>query len=242
MLERAKSETTRLTTVKAINTIAQSSLEIDLAAILEPAVVHLTDFLRKANMGLRQASLAGLESLCARLGTTLSEPVVQRIIAEAAVLVDEKNLHLAAQSLSLLQTLLRVQPSSAAEVADVGIPKAMELVTSTLLQGVALESLRDFFAAIVKSTTTKSRFDDLFKSLMDEGLKYGGKIQQLSVAQCMASLCCDGQPDELPKTVSKLMMAFQQVAGTASRTIIASFFSCCSFFFPTDVCQLPEAI
>lgn len=164
-------------------------------------------------MVLRQASLAALESLCARLGSTLSEPVVQRIIAEAAVLIDESNLHLAAQSLLLLQTLLRVQPRCAAEVADVGIPKAMELVMSTLLQGAALEALRGFFSSVVKSIMTQSCFDNLFNSLMDEGLKSGAKIQQLSIAQCMASLCCDGQPNELPKTVSKLMMAFQQVAG-----------------------------
>lgn len=199
--------------MKAITTIAQSELDLDLQAMLEPAVVNLTDFLRKSNMVLRQASLAGLESLCSRLGSQLRSEVVERIIVEASVLIDERDLHLASQSLTLLRTLLGVQPSCGQQVVDKGITKAMELVTSTLLQGAALESLQCFFAAVAGCSTMNATFDDLFNALMNEGIAFNGKLQQLSVARCMASLCCEGQPQQLPSTVSNLMSASQQFAG-----------------------------
>ncbi|GMH39342.1 hypothetical protein BSKO_07240 [Bryopsis sp. KO-2023] len=218
LLERARSETTRLTTVKALNTIAKSELDIDLSPILEPSVVQLTDFLRKANMVLRQASLAALGSLSARLGHKLSSEVIQRMITEASVLIDDKDLHLTAQSLTLLKTLLDVQPGCASEVADKGIPRAMALVNSTLLQGGALEALRGFYAVVAKSNTPSGSFTVLFAALMEEGSS-GGKVQQLSVAQCIASLCCDGQPQELPGTVAKLMEASEHDAG-AKRLVL----------------------
>ena len=61
LLDRLKSETTRLTTVKAFSVISSSPLNLDLSAVVVPVLVELTGLLRKANMALRQASLTAIE-------------------------------------------------------------------------------------------------------------------------------------------------------------------------------------
>ena len=60
-LERLKSETTRLTTVKALTVIGASSLEFDLSPVISSVITELTVFLKKANVALRQAALRALE-------------------------------------------------------------------------------------------------------------------------------------------------------------------------------------
>lgn len=61
LLERLRSETTRLTSVKALSVIAASPLELPLSDVFESVVVEFTVFLKKANISLRQASLRALE-------------------------------------------------------------------------------------------------------------------------------------------------------------------------------------
>lgn len=73
LLDRLRSEPTRLAAVKAFARIAQSPLELDLSPVLEPLLVELTSYLRNSNRHLRQASLAALEVMacyCEALSTT----------------------------------------------------------------------------------------------------------------------------------------------------------------------------
>ena len=60
LLDRLKNDVTRLPAVKAFAKIAQSPLDLALAAYVQPLVLELIAFLRKANRLLRQASLATL--------------------------------------------------------------------------------------------------------------------------------------------------------------------------------------
>ncbi len=61
LLDRLRNETTRMAAVRAFTGIAQSPLNLDMSPVLEPLLVELTSYLRKANRQLRQASLAALE-------------------------------------------------------------------------------------------------------------------------------------------------------------------------------------
>ncbi|XP_073386026.1 cullin-associated NEDD8-dissociated protein 1-like isoform X2 [Physcomitrium patens] len=62
-MERLRIEITRLKTVKAFATIAESPLNVDLCSVLEQVVAELTTFLRKANRTLQLASLGTSNSL-----------------------------------------------------------------------------------------------------------------------------------------------------------------------------------
>jgi cullin-associated NEDD8-dissociated protein 1 len=59
-LDRLSNEITRLTAVKALETIASSRLQIDLSPILSESIKELSSFLRKANRQLKQSSLSAL--------------------------------------------------------------------------------------------------------------------------------------------------------------------------------------
>eukprot|EP00210_Caulerpa_lentillifera_P004245 g4049.t1 len=182
LLERLKSETTRLTTVKALTVITGSSLELPLTSFLGPAVEEFTLFLKKANMSLRQASLRALEVSCGRPGVSLEQGVLAKIIQEAVGLISDTDLHMASSSLDLMTTLAMNSPSCRPQLKTEVLPGALDLVQSPLLQGAALESLKKFFVSMLPE-----HFDFLFKSLVVE---VPGKVQQLSTARCVAALCC----------------------------------------------------
>lgn len=61
LLERLKSETTRLTAVKALSVIAASPLDLDLSSVVSSVMTEFTIFLKKANVALRQAALHALD-------------------------------------------------------------------------------------------------------------------------------------------------------------------------------------
>ena len=60
LLERLKSETTRLTAAKALSIIGASPLKLDLSSMTPAIITELTLFLKKANVTLRQAALHAL--------------------------------------------------------------------------------------------------------------------------------------------------------------------------------------
>lgn len=62
-LDRLENEITRLTMVKGVTTIAQSSLYIDISLLVENTFPNLALFLRKNSRALRIATLNCLSSL-----------------------------------------------------------------------------------------------------------------------------------------------------------------------------------
>jgi hypothetical protein len=61
LLDRLKSDATRLTAARALATIARSPLNNDLSPVLAAALAELTDFLRNTDSQLHQAALTALE-------------------------------------------------------------------------------------------------------------------------------------------------------------------------------------
>jgi len=95
---------------------------------------ELTSFLRKANRLLRQASLMALEALVAKYGSSLEPASTSAVITEAASLINDSDLSIAALSLKLFVTLLKQQPAAAQEVLEKVLPAGLALVRSSLLQ------------------------------------------------------------------------------------------------------------
>jgi hypothetical protein len=84
-----------VTAARAFTTIPQSPLQLDLSAVLQPALEELTGFLRKANRPLRQTALSALEvraghapACCCRSGprcSGLCSPLPQLAGSRAAL-------------------------------------------------------------------------------------------------------------------------------------------------------------
>lgn len=212
LLDRLRNEITRLPAVKAFATLAHSPLELGLDASLDASMPELTSFLRKANRQLRSASLVALEALAAKYGRQISAAAVAALVPEAAALISDADLSLAAQSLKLFVTLCKAQPDAAAQVAEAVLPAALSLVTSPLLQGAALSELQAFFPALASSNAPTAQPDTLLKMLLDagrgrrdRGADAAGHQAQRCVAQCVAMLVVKQGQQQVTATVTELL-------------------------------------
>jgi len=101
-------------------------------------------------------------------------------------------MHQAHLALKLTSVILQQSAGSASSVSSVILPQCLTLLTSSLLQGLALESLLQLFAAMVASKGFS--FDSLIDSLVAVVAKRTDKDGELSrssyacIAQCVATL------------------------------------------------------
>lgn len=223
LLDRLRNEITRLTTVKAFASIAQTPLSLDLSPVLEALCQELTGFLRKANRVLRQASLSALEVLIAGHGANIQSSTMKATIEEVSPLVNDTDLLIAALSLTFCTTLLQRQPQQSTLVTDRVLPPAMALSKSPLLQGSALQSLQTFFQTLVQTKAKSASFDALLSALLAAGHdSQVGKTAQHNIAQCIAGLCTTAGANATNTTVNSLLSAVQGNDATASRLALYS--------------------
>eukprot|EP01104_Vermistella_antarctica_P019462 TRINITY_DN762_c0_g1_i1.p1 TRINITY_DN762_c0_g1~~TRINITY_DN762_c0_g1_i1.p1 ORF type:complete len:1331 (-),score=413.33 TRINITY_DN762_c0_g1_i1:65-3832(-) len=200
ILDRLRNEITRLVSVKAVETIARSSLHLDLTCVLPDLVTELGNFLRKANRQLRQSALTSLDVVVRRYGTegNVSEKFAE-LLNEVAPLVSDEDLHLSYLGLSLTVGVLRAFPQAAAVVKEQLYARALSLLQSSLLQGVALDTLLDLFAELVKIKQHGFDFPSLLASLLSINLP---RAVYFPVAQCVAVLCEHATKKERDDTVN----------------------------------------
>lgn len=150
-LDRLRNEITRLTTVKALTCIASSPLRVDLKPIMEEAVPILGSFLRKNQRALKLCSLPLLDTLVRNYSSALHPDLLDKVTTELPALLNETDLHIAQLTLNLLTTIAKLHPIALTRVSDNILPEILVLVKSPLLQGVALNSMLDFFQALVQA-------------------------------------------------------------------------------------------
>jgi cullin-associated NEDD8-dissociated protein 1 len=139
--ERLTNEITRLAAVKAFETIASSTHSIDLSNVMAAVLKELATFLRKSNRQLRQASVSTLRILIQKFGSNQAvAPLLTQILTECAALINDSDLHLTHLTLQLCIEIFHVSPSTTSSAIATDIyPKAVQLLRSPLLQGLALE-------------------------------------------------------------------------------------------------------
>lgn len=167
MLDRLKNEITRLTCVKALFKIACSPFRLDVSPLLPQAFPILASFLRKNHRALKLDTLTLLDALCRNYGSYLNNESISVILTEAPPLINENDLHVSQLTLALLTSLIRTH----SEMQDLAIipqrilPEALLLVRSPLLQGTALQSVIDFFQALVTSSFPGLNYQQLVLQL-----------------------------------------------------------------------------
>lgn len=138
--DRLTNEITRLTTVRALETIGTSKLKIDLSPILSESLKELAGFLRKSNRQLKQSSVSTLRVLVQNYGShAKATPLFPTILTEVSPLISDQDLHLSHLSLSLCADILKLNPQSSTPIQNEIFPKATQLLRSPLLQGLALD-------------------------------------------------------------------------------------------------------
>ncbi|KAJ9575390.1 hypothetical protein L9F63_025658, partial [Diploptera punctata] len=205
-LDRLRNEITRLTTVKALTKVAGSPLRIDLRPILGEAVPILGSFLRKNQRALKLSTLTLLDTLVRNYSSALNTELLNKVIIELAPLLCEADLHIAQLTLTLLTSIAQLHPAALSRVSDAILPEILVLVKSPLLQGAALNSMLEFFQALVKAGLPGLGYRDLLAMLVipvTQGAGSGGSMPVLhkqafhSLAKCVAALTVTWQQEAL---------------------------------------------
>ncbi|KAJ8684120.1 hypothetical protein QAD02_019912 [Eretmocerus hayati] len=189
-LDRLRNEITRLTTVKALTCIAASPLHIDLKSILQEAIPILGSFLRKNQRALKLSSLVLLDTLVRNYSNAMHPDLLEKVTAELPPLLNETDLHIAQLTLTLLTTIAKLHPVALNRISDNILPEILVLVKSPLLQGAALNSMLEFFQALVQAGIPGLGYRELLSMLVAPV----NQTQQLhkqayhSLAKCAAAL------------------------------------------------------
>lgn len=189
-LDRLRNEITRLTTVKALTCIAASPLRVDLKPIMEEAIPILGSFLRKNQRALKLASLPLLDTLVCNYSSALHPDLLDKVTTELPALLNESDLHIAQLTLNLLTTIAKLHSAALTRVSDHILPEILILVKSPLLQGIALNSMLEFFQALVQANLPGLGYRDLLAMLIIPVTQLPGLHKQAyhSLAKCAAAL------------------------------------------------------
>ncbi|XP_057661547.1 cullin-associated NEDD8-dissociated protein 1 isoform X2 [Diorhabda carinulata] len=224
-LDRLKNEITRLTTVKALTKIAGSPLEIELP-ILPEAMPILGLFLRKNQRALKLTTLQLINCLITNYHDDLNETLLHPIVVEIPPLLDESDLHIAQWTLIILKSIAVYHPRALQNINDTIMPQIMVLVKSPLLQGTALQSMLDFFKALVQSNLPGLNYDSLLRLLLMPIMNLSSnspaalhKQAFYSLAKCVAAITVTFHSHALP--VIPQFINEIQTASTDSKQIFA---------------------
>ncbi|CAM9131475.1 unnamed protein product, partial [Ectocarpus sp. 12 AP-2014] len=220
LMDRLGNEMTRMATLKALAAVSVSPLKVDLKPILPSATEELAQFLRQQSRPLKQTTLETLLALIGSNHAQMTQALFSLLLKESAALVTDADLHLAhlrqARSswrvLKMSCLILEVSPKSAEAVRVEVLPRALELSTSPLLQGLALASLLNLFKILVGINHKGMGFDDLLGALQNGVANGGDRLQKQAIgniARCMAVLCAQTSDASRNKTVARLVEDMQ---------------------------------
>lgn len=189
-LDRLRNEITRLTTVKALTCIAASPLRVDLEPIMEEAIPILGSFLRKNQRALKLCSLTLLDTLVRSYSSALHADMLDKVTEELPALLNESDLHIAQLTLTLLTTIAKLHPAALTGVSENILPEILVLVKSSLLQGAALNSMLEFFQALVQAGIPDLGYRELLSMLVAPVTQQTVLHKQAyhSLAKCAAAL------------------------------------------------------
>ncbi|XP_026805968.1 cullin-associated NEDD8-dissociated protein 1 [Rhopalosiphum maidis] len=211
-LDRLRNEITRLTTVKALIKVAGSPLKINLSSILSDGVLILASFLRKNQRALKLSTLTLLNMLLNNFHADFSTELLNKILIELPQLINESDLHIAQLTLSLLTTIIKIQPLAMSFSANIIMPEVMTLTKSPLLQGAALNAILLFFQSLVATNVPQFGYQELVTLLISPLMAQPVGTPALtlhkqayhSLAKCVAALTAT-QPTQAMGIINSFM-------------------------------------
>ena len=93
----------------------------------------------------------------------MAPPLINAVLDELPGLINDSDLHISQLVLTLLCTMMDVRPEAIAGVRIHILPKVLDLVVSSLLQGSALTACLQFFSRLVKLELAGMDFGAIFE-------------------------------------------------------------------------------
>lgn len=206
LLDRLRNEITRLTAVKALGEIAASPLKIDLSTILVDALKELTTFLRKQHRQLKQQTLNTLAIIVQNYGSNPSaQGEFEALLKELSLLITDTEMHQTYLAVKLCNAILQQAPNTSSTVSSVILPQCLSLLSSSLLQGLALDAVLQLFGTMGKHLS----FDNLLESLVN--ISHKKSEQEMArgsyaiIAQCIATLVQSAPAAKQQSTVARFI-------------------------------------
>lgn len=200
LVERLDNEITRLTTCKTIGVIARA--KVDLSSVLPQLVRELSQYLRKSNRPLRQASLGTLRDIVKSYPEKITKDMHKSMLAELEKLVSDADLFLAHLALQLTAQIIESSNNAAVgDVKDIVFPRMLDLLESTTLQGAALESLLSVLRSLVKS----AGFGALLNAVLERARKSDTVQRQVftNIGKSVAALCENAGEADKKSTIDR---------------------------------------
>lgn len=167
LLDRLRNEMTRLVTVKALTTIVNSSLKINLGIILPEALPLLAEFLRKNQRALKISTLNLLDSLITKYAHGgLDGEGMTKVLAETPSLISELDLQISQLALNFVADIIAIHPDLITDCLPSLLSAFVILAQSSLLQGATLNSALNMLDTLVrKDVPGKPPFEKLLDQL-----------------------------------------------------------------------------
>eukprot|EP01100_Stratorugosa_tubuloviscum_P012112 TRINITY_DN55_c0_g3_i1.p1 TRINITY_DN55_c0_g3~~TRINITY_DN55_c0_g3_i1.p1 ORF type:complete len:1261 (-),score=620.89 TRINITY_DN55_c0_g3_i1:148-3930(-) len=228
--ERLNNEITRLVTVKGFGLIASSNLRIDLSSILVDATNVMASMLRLNNRLIKQTTLTTLNIFVKNYShVNAFVDKLSIVLTQLAPLINDSDLFLTHLALLLTISILTVKPNYALEIKEKLFTSVTTLLESSLLQGLALESLIELFIVLVKIDAQGFGFNILLNAIQlpinkllstpttpssSSSSNSNNQQQQsnqlsrqsfISLAQCIAAITLNSQSNNRDSTINNFI-------------------------------------
>lgn len=172
LCRKLDNEATRIITLKALISIADSTLHLDLSCLTTTAFVgELLLFLRQQNRLLKQTTLQAIEVFILKHSDSVSNDAVAAILKELCTSISDNDLYLNQLAVKIAHSTFSKYPVMATEqIRDKSsriYAILIELAASSLSQTVTIQHLATFFHSLVHSNLSDAKLGVSFKELFD---------------------------------------------------------------------------
>ncbi|KAI8834250.1 armadillo-type protein [Chytriomyces cf. hyalinus JEL632] len=224
LIERLRNELTRLTTVKGFKTLcespfcgSQAGALLDLQSVLETSLVaELCSFLKKANRGLKVASLGTLTSVFTKYGSTVSEQTTLLVLQETPAVFADTDMNVFPLAVDLLAVIVDARGSSSAVLAAAKDATVAGKIVQVIMEGphlvgygtAGLDALVAFWRVLVVKGGV-AFFDEMVALLTAAAETKGlAKSAFRPIAQSLAALIVEAKAfSKLSEYVAKVQDA-----------------------------------
>mmetsp|Transcript_7282 Transcript_7282/g.14358 ORF Transcript_7282/g.14358 Transcript_7282/m.14358 type:complete len:826 (+) Transcript_7282:1-2478(+) len=205
LTDRMGNEITRSSALRTLGSIASSPLKVDMSSVLEPACLKMANFLRQHSRQLKMTVLEAISSFVQSNGGKMSDGLFVLILEEAAPLITDADLQVSHLAISVSYDVLAASPSSVSTIKTATMPTLLRLVSSPLLQGLALSSTTKFLEELSLQGSGEVPFDKILSELQS-AVQEEAKPQALSnLSKCIASVLAVADPGRRSGVVSDLL-------------------------------------
>lgn len=195
--DRLKSEVTRLATIKVLNEICKTNVckGAKFDEFLNESLIEISNLLRQSNRQIKISSFVCLVSLLKKTGANLSDVNSKHILNELEPLLkNEVDQNLYPLELNVIELILENNKNSKSEklIQDKILPSIYKSLESSLITGLALDSLLNFFRSLLKidSAISADIISNLMKALENskKNASNGNKHIIATISRCIGAV------------------------------------------------------